>query len=135
MRSTARRRSKTTQPGNGDCRLTVGAALAVAFGDCRRIEWRIEPSSWHEPLRTSATAGKAPNACVQRGRERHSATDGYRTHGLRCNALLGDASNHQPCLTVIPSALVRSDGDHFTFPADLAIRTLWPLHPAPLRRP
>jgi hypothetical protein len=42
----------------------------LAFGDSRRVELRPEPDSWHEQLRTSAIAGKAPNACVQRVRER-----------------------------------------------------------------
>src|SRR5437868_10857853 len=58
------------QPGQGDCRWFVGVWLALAFGDRRRVELRTQPSSWHEPLRTSATAGEAPNARVQRGRER-----------------------------------------------------------------
>ena len=71
------------------------------------------------------------NARVQRGRERHSATDDYRTHGLRCNALLGDASNHQPCQPVTPSTLARDDGDHFTVPAVSATRTLWPFRSRP----
>ena len=56
------------EPSNGDCQQIVGAALALAFSDRRKVEWRTEPSSWREPLRTSAIAGKAPNARVQRGR-------------------------------------------------------------------
>src|SRR5207253_4948049 len=63
------------QPGQGDCRWFVGVWLALAFGDRRRVELRTQPSSWHEPLRTSATAGEAPNARVQRGRERQSEND------------------------------------------------------------
>jgi len=59
------------EPSNCDCRLIVAAALALAFGDRRRVELRPEPDSWHEQLRTSAIARKAPNARVQRGRERH----------------------------------------------------------------
>ena len=60
------------EPSNGDCQQIVGAALALAFSDRRKVEWRTEPSSWREPLRTSAIAGKAPNARVQRGREWYS---------------------------------------------------------------
>jgi hypothetical protein len=56
------------EPRNGDCRLIVGAALAFAWGDNRRVGLRTGPSSWHEPLRTSATAGKAPNARHYRAR-------------------------------------------------------------------
>jgi hypothetical protein len=52
--------------------LFVGVWLAIALGDRRRVELRTEPDSWHEQLRTSAAAGKAPNAPVQRARERHS---------------------------------------------------------------
>ena len=60
------------KPRNGDCWVFVEVWLAVACGESRRVELRTEPSSWRGQLRTSAMAGKAPNARVQRGRERHS---------------------------------------------------------------
>jgi hypothetical protein len=49
------------------------SAMAAGFGELTTQEWmRADLNSGRAPQRASASAGKAPNACVQRGRERQS---------------------------------------------------------------